>query len=85
MLTKRISLPPPQKPLLDYQFPMRGMTHWFDQAVVAGKREAIALLIKRLMHEYNPNNNIQLPEIYFNTAEEREKGEDDSVFFIIYY
>lgn len=63
-----------QLPVKDYRFPMRSIDNWFDQTEVAGKREAIALLIKSLMDKFNPNNNITLPEIYFNTAEEREKG-----------
>ncbi|KAA0186874.1 hypothetical protein HAZT_HAZT006776 [Hyalella azteca] len=61
-------------PLKDYRFPMRSIVNWFDEALVAGKREFIALLIKRLMDEYNPNHNIVLPEISFSTPEEREKG-----------
>lgn len=61
-------------PLKDYRFPMRTIAEWFDESVVACKREAIALLIKDLMLKYNPTNNIKLPDISFSTAEEREKG-----------
>ncbi|KAF2356454.1 Ulp1 protease family C-terminal catalytic domain [Trinorchestia longiramus] len=61
-------------PLKDYRFPMRSIIDWFDESIVAGKREYIALLIQDLMNKYNPNNNIKLPEISFSTPEEREKG-----------
>ncbi|XP_076053442.1 uncharacterized protein LOC143032481 isoform X3 [Oratosquilla oratoria] len=60
-----------EQPIKDYSFPIRSLHNWFPQEVVSSKREAIAKLIRRLMNEHNPNHNIILPEIFFNSAEER--------------
>ncbi|XP_018020822.1 sentrin-specific protease 6-like [Hyalella azteca] len=62
-----------RQPLKDYRFPISSIVNWFDEAIVAGKRKAIARLIKTLMDEYNPNNNFILPPISFSTPGERPK------------
>lgn len=56
-----------QDPILDYSLPIKQLTNWFDEIVVTRKREEISNLLKTLMHKYNPDSHLNLPDITFPT------------------
>lgn len=56
-----------QDPILDYSLPIKQLTKWFDEIVVTRKREEISNLLKTLMHKYNPDSYLNLPDIAFPT------------------
>nr|XP_032510951.1 uncharacterized protein LOC116765553 isoform X5 [Danaus plexippus plexippus] len=80
-------------PIVDYSLPIKQLANWFDEIVVTRKREEISILLKNLMHKYNPDSHLALPDITFPTlhgklieneeqAEERmdcEKGPSNKV------
>lgn len=70
-------------PILDYSLPIKQLANWFDEIVVTRKREEISILLKKLMHKYNPDSHLALPDITFPTlngklieTEEHEDGSD---------
>lgn len=56
-----------QDPVLDYALPIKQLASWFDEIVVTRKREEISDLLKLLMHKYNPDSHLALPDITFPT------------------
>lgn len=56
-----------QDPVLDYSIPIKQLVNWFDEIVVTRKREDISNLLKTLMHKYNPESHLHLPDIAFPT------------------
>ncbi|CAH0749698.1 unnamed protein product [Diatraea saccharalis] len=54
-------------PVLDYSLPIKQLANWFDEIVVTRKREEISILLKTLMHRYNPDSHLTLPDITFPT------------------
>ncbi|KOB73014.1 Sentrin/sumo-specific protease senp7 [Operophtera brumata] len=69
-------------PVLDYAIPIKQLSNWFDEIVVTRKREEISNLLKTLMHKFNPDSHLALPDITFPTLNgkliEPEEGNDDS-------
>ncbi|CAB3221398.1 unnamed protein product [Arctia plantaginis] len=70
-------------PIKDYFLPIKQLANWFDEIVVTRKREEISNLLKTLMHKYNPDSHLTLPDIAFPTlngklieSEEQEDGSD---------
>lgn len=68
-------------PIVDYTLPIKQLANWFDEIVVTRKREEISILLKTLMHKYNPDSHLALPDITFPTLngklienEEQEEG-----------
>ncbi|KAG7299477.1 hypothetical protein JYU34_016438 [Plutella xylostella] len=68
-------------PILDYSLPIKQLQNWFEEIVVTRKREEISKLLKVLMHKYNPESHLALPDIAFPTLNgkliETEDQEDD--------
>lgn len=56
-----------QDPILDYALPIKQLANWFDEIIVTRKREEISNLLKVLMHRYNPDSHLTLPDITFPT------------------
>lgn len=56
-----------QDPIVDYTLPIKQLANWFDEIVVTRKREEISILLKTLMHKYNPDSHLALPDITFPT------------------
>lgn len=56
-----------QDPIKDYFLPIKQLANWFDEIVVTRKREEISKLLKTLMHKYNPDSHLTLPDITFPT------------------
>lgn len=56
-----------QDPVSDYTLPIKQLANWFDEIVVTRKREEISKLLKTLMHKYNPDSHLHLPDIKFPT------------------
>lgn len=52
---------------MDYSLPIKQLSNWFDEIVVTRKREEISELLKVLMHKYNPDSHLALPDITFPT------------------
>ncbi|XP_014363724.2 uncharacterized protein LOC106715044 isoform X1 [Papilio machaon] len=71
-----------KEPILDYTLPIKQLTNWFDEIVVTRKREEISILLKALMHRYNPDSHLTLPDITFPTLNgkliENEEQQDES-------
>ncbi|XP_026729265.1 uncharacterized protein LOC113494928 isoform X2 [Trichoplusia ni] len=69
-------------PILDYSLPIKQLANWFDEIVVTRKREEISILLKTLMHKYNPESHLALPDITFPTLNgkliESEDQQEDS-------
>ncbi|CAH0728716.1 unnamed protein product, partial [Brenthis ino] len=71
-------------PVSDYTLPIKQLANWFDEIVVTRKREEISKLLKTLMHKYNPDSHLHLPDIKFptlngvlvETEEQQEDGAD---------
>ncbi|RVE49476.1 hypothetical protein evm_005907 [Chilo suppressalis] len=71
-------------PILDYSLPIKQLANWFDEIVVTRKREEISILLKTLMHKYNPESHLTLPDITFptlngkliETEDQQEEGSD---------
>ncbi|VVC99428.1 unnamed protein product [Leptidea sinapis] len=56
-----------KSPITDYTLPIKQLSNWFDEIVVTRKREEISNLLKLLMHKYNPDSHLALPDIAFPT------------------
>lgn len=52
---------------MDYALPIKQLANWFDEIIVTRKREEISNLLKLLMHRYNPDSHLTLPDITFPT------------------
>uniref|UniRef100_S4PY82 Sentrin/sumo-specific protease senp7 n=5 Tax=Pararge aegeria TaxID=116150 RepID=S4PY82_9NEOP len=70
-------------PVMDYSLPIKQLSNWFDEIVVTRKREEISNLLKTLMHKFNPDSHLALPDITFPTlngnlieTEEQDDGSD---------
>lgn len=69
-------------PIVDYTLPIKQLANWFDEITVTRKREDISNLLKTLMHKYNPESHLTLPDITFPTLNgkliETEEPQDDT-------
>ncbi|RXG71989.1 hypothetical protein Avbf_01240 [Armadillidium vulgare] len=73
-----------QCPLKDFSLPVGSLQYWFKDEIIKCKRQVIANLIKTLTMQFNPNEEIQLPKLYFatpkNLKKQKEKHEKSSQF-----
>ncbi|XP_063820895.1 uncharacterized protein LOC135071072 isoform X2 [Ostrinia nubilalis] len=71
-------------PIMDYALPIKQLANWFDEIIVTRKREEISNLLKALMHRYNPDSHLTLPDITFptlngkliETEDQQDEGSD---------
>lgn len=66
---------------MDYSLPIKQLANWFDEIVVTRKREEISILLKNLMHKYNPDSHLALPDITFPTLH----GKNIFLFYCFIY